>query len=98
MVLGKNKFEKNDCLKKVKQNLNKQAQTITIFIKPPSLEALKERLTNRETESTESLKMRLDKAENEMKSAPKFQHIVHNNILSKAGAEIEELVTQFIKS
>jgi guanylate kinase len=44
------------------------------------------------------MKMRLDKAENEMKSAPKFQHIVHNNILSEAGAEIEELVTQFIKS
>lgn len=73
-------------------------QTITIFIKPPSLEVLKERLTNRETESPESLKMRLDKAENEMKSAPKFQHIIHNNILSEAGAELEELVTQFIKS
>jgi guanylate kinase len=73
-------------------------QTITIFIKPPSLTALKERLTNRETESTESLKMRLDKAENEMKSAPKFQHIVHNNVLSEAGAELEELVIQFIKS
>jgi len=73
-------------------------QTITVFIKPPSLAALKDRLTNRETESTESLKMRLDKAENEIKLAPKFDHIVHNNILSKAGTELVELVTQFIKS
>ena len=73
-------------------------QTITIFIKPPSLAILKQRLTNRESESTETLKMRLDKAENEMKLAPKFQHTVHNNILSEAGAELEELVTQFIKS
>ena len=73
-------------------------QTITIFIKPPSLTALKDRLINRETESTESLKMRLDKAENEMKSAPKFEHIVYNKTLSEAGAELEELVTQFIKS
>ena len=73
-------------------------QTITIFIKPPSLEALKDRLTNRETESKQSLKMRLDKAKNEMKLAPKFEYIVYNNILSEAGAEIEELVTQFIKT
>ena len=73
------------------------SQTITIFIKPPSLEALKERLTNRETESTESLKIRLDKAENEMKLAPKFEHIVQNNIVSEAGSKIEELVKQFIK-
>ena len=74
------------------------AQTITIFIKPPGLATLKDRLKNRETESSESLKMRLDKAENELKSAPKFEYIVHNNILSEAGAELEELVTQFIKS
>ena len=73
-------------------------QTITIFIKPPSLEALKDRFTNRETESKQSLKMRLDKAKNEMKLAPKFEYIVYNNILSEAGAEIEELVTQFIKT
>ncbi|MDG1685065.1 MAG: guanylate kinase [Flavobacteriaceae bacterium] len=73
------------------------AQTITIFIKPPGLATLKDRLKNRETESSESLKMRLDKAENELKSAPKFEYIVHNNILSEAGAELEELVTQFIK-
>jgi len=72
-------------------------QTITIFIKPPSLASLKDRLTKRETESTKSLKMRLDKAENEMKSAPKFEHIVHNNILSEARAELKELVTQFVK-
>ena len=61
------------------------------------MEALKERLTNRETESTESLKIRLDKAENEMKLAPKFEHIVQNNIVSEAGSKIEELVKQFIK-
>ena len=73
------------------------AETITIFIKPPSLEALKERLTNRETESTESLKMRLDKAENEMKSASKFEHIVYNNFLSEAEAELEQIVTDFIE-
>ena len=62
------------------------------------MEALKDRLINRETESKESLKMRLDKAENEMKSAPKFEYTVHNNTLREAGLELQELVTQFIKS
>ena len=33
-----------------------------------------------------------------MKLAPKFQHTIHNNILSEAGVELEKLVTQFIKS
>jgi guanylate kinase len=73
-------------------------QTISIFIKPPNLEALKDRLINRETESKESLKMRLDKAENEMKSARKFEYTVHNNTLREAGVELQKLVTQFIKS
>ena len=72
-------------------------QTITIFIMPPSLEALKERLTNRDTESTESLKMRLSKAKNEMKSASKFEHIIHNDDLNKAEQELQALVTRFIE-
>ena len=72
-------------------------QTITIFIMPPSLEALKDRLTNRDTESTESLKMRLSKAKNEMKSASKFEHIIHNDDLNQAEQELQALVTQFIE-
>jgi guanylate kinase len=72
-------------------------QTITIFIMPPSLEALKERLTNRDTESTESLKMRLSKAKNEMKSASKLEHIIHNDDLNKAEQELQVLVTRFIE-
>ncbi|MGB0477477.1 MAG: guanylate kinase [Flavobacteriaceae bacterium] len=72
-------------------------QTITIFIMPPSLEALKERLTNRDTESTESLKMRLSKAKNEMKSASKFEYIIHNDDLNQAEQELQALVTQFIE-
>ena len=41
--------------------------------------------------------MRLDKAENEMKSASKFEYIVHNNTLSEAEAELEQIVTDFIE-
>ena len=72
-------------------------QTITIFIMPPSLDALKERLTNRDTESTESLKIRLSKAKNEMKLASKFESIIHNDDLNKAEQELQALVTRFIE-
>ena len=72
-------------------------QTITIFIMPPSLDALKERLTNRDTESTESLKIRLSKAKNEMKLASKFESIIHNEDLNKAEQELQALVTRFIE-
>lgn len=72
-------------------------QTITIFIMPPSLNALKERLTNRDTESTESLKIRLSKAKNEMKLASKFESIIHNEDLNKAEQELQALVTRFIE-
>ena len=72
-------------------------QTITIFIMPPSLNALKERLTNRDTESTESLKIRLNKAKNEMKLASKFESIIHNEDLNKAEQELQALVTRFIE-
>ena len=72
-------------------------QTITIFIMPPSLDALKERLTNRDTESTESLKIRLSKAKNEIKLASKFESIIHNEDLNKAEQELQALVTRFIE-
>ena len=72
-------------------------QTITIFIMPPSLDALKDRLTNRDTESTESLKIRLSKAKNEMKLASKFESIIHNEDLDKAEQELQALVTRFIE-
>lgn len=73
-------------------------QTITIFIQPPSLEALKERLIKRKTESKKSLEMRLSKAEKEMMLATKFDHIVENDTLEDADVELQQLVSQFIVS
>jgi guanylate kinase len=73
-------------------------QTITIFIQPPSLKALKERLIKRKTESKKSLEMRLSKAEKEMMLATKFDHIVENDTLEDADVELQQLVSQFIVS
>ncbi|MBA7569567.1 Guanylate kinase [subsurface metagenome] len=69
---------------------------VTIFIKPPSIEALEERLQNRSTETDDNLAKRLRKANMEMAYARKFDHIVINENLENAVKEAEEIVEKFI--
>ena len=45
---------------------------LTVFIQPPSISALRDRLERRGTETAEAIQMRLDKAEYEMSFAPQF--------------------------
>lgn len=71
-------------------------KALTIFIKPPSLEILKERLEKRGTETPETLKERLDRVEMEMKYETSFDHIVVNNDLEIACNEVKKLVQTFI--
>lgn len=74
------------------------AQALAVFVMPPSLEELKNRLQNRGTETTESLNKRLEKAEYEMSFAPQFDRIVVNENLEKAIGEALEQVTAFLNS
>jgi guanylate kinase len=71
-------------------------QALAIFVQPPSLEVLKQRLTGRGTDSEEKLKERFAKAEKELNYAPKFDIILKNYDLQTACAEAEELVRDFI--
>jgi len=75
-----------------------QEQALAIFVQPPSLEVLKERLTGRGTDSEEKLKERFDKAEKELNYAPRFDVILKNYDLETACAEAEKLVGDFISS
>ena len=65
-----------------------------IFLAPPNMEQLEKRLTARMTESSGSLKIRLETATKEMKSATWFDHVVinHENQLDLAVAEIQYAV------
>jgi guanylate kinase len=65
-----------------------------IFLAPPDMDQLEKRLTERMTESSDSLKIRLETAAKEMKSASWFDHIVinHENQLDLAVAEIQNAV------
>lgn len=69
---------------------------MAIFVQPPSLEVLKERLIGRGTDSEEKLKERFAKAEKELNYAPKFDIILKNHDLQTACNEAEILVKHFI--
>jgi guanylate kinase len=71
---------------------------VSLFIKPPSVEELEKRLTARGTDSEEKIRMRMLKAEEEMKSASMFDHIVVNDNLEKAKSEAFNLISGFLKN
>lgn len=71
---------------------------LAIFVQPPSLEVLKERLAGRGTDSEEKLLERFIKAEKELNYAPQFDIILKNYDLQTACVEAEELVRNFLKS
>ena len=72
-------------------------QALAIFVQPPSLEVLIERLTGRGTDSAEKLQERFIKAEKELNYAPEFDIILKNYDLQTACSEAEELVRDFLK-
>ena len=68
-----------------------------IFVQPPSVEVLAQRLRSRGTDDADSLEKRLGKAENEMTHAPQFDHILVNDSLEQALQNAETLVRDFLK-
>jgi guanylate kinase len=81
-------------------NIKKQypKECLSIFIMPPSIEVLAERLIGRGSESDESLQKRLDKAEEEISQNQEFDTVILNDDLSIACEETQEVITNFIKS
>ena len=67
-------------------------ESIRVFILPPSLKILKQRLENRGTETTESLDTRLRMAEQEMSKANTFDYIVINSNLDSAINSVREIL------
>ncbi len=79
-------------------NIKKQFndECLTIFIKPPSIKELENRLRNRGTETEASLKKRLSKAEKEMTYSKDFDVVVVNDVLEIAVEEVKELLIDFL--
>jgi guanylate kinase len=72
-------------------------RALAIFIKPPSLEILKERLRNRKSENDETLAKRLERADYEMTFENKFDAVVINDSLEHAVQEAEKLIGKFLQ-
>ncbi|HLO81587.1 MAG TPA: guanylate kinase [Chitinophagaceae bacterium] len=70
---------------------------LSLFIQPPSVDELKNRLESRGTETQESLNARVSKASYELSFSHSFSHVIVNEVLEKACAEAENLVRAFIK-
>ncbi len=69
---------------------------ISIFIEPPSLKELKNRLSKRGSETESSLQQRLKRAEMEIKYADRFDYSVVNDDLEKAYTEVKNIIEPFI--
>ncbi len=84
----------------VKGALNVQniygSNAVSIFIEPPSMEILEQRLQNRGSETTASLDKRLTRAEKEMSLAHHFDYKVVNDDLDTAYNELKAIIEPFI--
>ena len=78
---------------KIKEYYDK---SILIFIAPPGIEELKKRLINRNTETDEDLKMRIERAEMELSVKNKFDYIVSNIDLEEAKKRVKQIIDKEI--
>lgn len=72
------------------------ADACSVFIMPPSIEELERRLELRGTDAPEVIAKRVAKAEFELTKAPEFDHVVVNDVLDTAVAEVERIVRDFL--
>ena len=67
-------------------------QLVTIFIVPPSLQELKKRILNRNSENRRSLRKRLKKAKKELEYKKYFNHVIKNDNIKEAIAQVKEIL------
>lgn len=65
---------------------------VVVFIMPPSLEILRQRLVKRGKDSAETIAVRMAEAEQEMKIAGYFDYAVTNDDLRQAIAEVKNII------
>lgn len=75
-----------------------QATAVSIFIQPPSIQVLEQRLRKRQTDTEDKIQLRLAKASEELSHAKDFDYVVVNDDLTKAIEEVERIVEQMIHS
>ncbi len=71
-------------------------EALLIFVAPPSLEELRRRLNARNTESSEQLRLRCERAEMEMQEQGKFDVVIINDELPKALEAARAIAEQYM--
>ena len=71
---------------------------LAVFVQPPGIEELHKRLHARETETPESLKARINKAEHELTYADRFDKVIINDSKEKAFEEARKMVDEFLSA
>lgn len=69
---------------------------LAIFVEPPTVQELENRLRKRGTETEESLRKRVEKAEYELSFAPQFDKVILNDNLDDARAEMLQTIRDFL--
>ena len=67
-----------------------------IFIAPPSMEVLEQRLRGRATDSEESIKLRLANAKGEIEASKDYDHVVINDDLETSTAQLVEVIQSYV--
>jgi guanylate kinase len=70
-------------------------EALAVFVQPPSVEELRQRLISRSTDAPEVIEKRVAKAEYELTFADQFDVIITNDQLEKALAQAEQVIREF---
>jgi len=82
-------------MQKTRKVLPKGVTLLTLFILPPSMKVLRERLEGRKTETSEQIEQRIELAQEEIKAASLYDYTVVNQNLEQTVLEIETIVEKF---
>ena len=94
---GKNVVLDVDCIGGLNIKKEYGDRALSIFVMPPSIEVLRQRLEKRGTDTPEAVEHRLEKAEYEMSFAPQFDVIICNDDFDRAKEKAMNVISEFIK-
>lgn len=83
--------------KQIMDSWGKGNPLLSVFVLPPSVKVLRERLTGRKTETPEEIEKRIGIAQDEIKEAKLYDHTVINQNLDQAVLDVEEIILNVTK-
>jgi len=78
--------------------LERYPEAVTIFIMPPTFDTLRERMEKRGTDSREVMERRLENARSEIAQKDRYRHVIVNDDLEAAVAELNALIESYRRS